>query len=122
MSIPFTQFLMPDGRRTKVTIKRSHEIEEMAHKIIATGYSFEIEMCSDYKTISMEIINSKERVLAGELCPNGPTQGGRLGVPESVDKMVRDAFPKIPKRFRDMEIVIPTDDPLALFDDKDAPF
>ena len=97
MSIPFTQYLMPDGRAKDETIDRPAEIEIMAHKIIKAGYRFEIEMLSDFKTISMECIHPKtERVLAGELCHNGPTDGKKCGVPESVDKMVRDAFAQLP--------------------------
>lgn len=84
---------MPDGRLQKVTIKRPVEIEEKAQVIISAGYSFEIEMLSDYSTISMEVCDPvTEEVLSGAICHNGPTEDGKLGVPESVDKIVREAF------------------------------
>ena len=107
MSIPFTQFLMPDGRQEQVKINRPADIETMAHKVIRAGYAFEIEMLGDYATISMEVINKRERVLSSALCHNGPTEPNKLGVPDSVDKIVREAFAKIPKRFQIMAIEIP---------------
>jgi hypothetical protein len=94
MSIPFTQFLMPDGRKSQVTIDRSAEIEATAKTIIAKGYTFEIEVLMT-GVISMEVIlrhqpgsKKDDCVIASELCHNGPTKGDRLGVPESVDKLV----------------------------------
>lgn len=90
MSIPFTQFLMPDGRRDQVTIQRPAEIEEQAHAIIARGFGFEIEILTTGQ-ISMEICSPETAkkdavVLTHEICRNGPE------VLESVDKMVREAF------------------------------
>jgi hypothetical protein len=109
MSIPFTHYYMPDGRRKEETIDRPKEIELMAHRIIKAGFCFEIELLMDYKTVSLECCNPKtERVLSGALCHNGPTTGDQLGVPHSVDKIIREAFAKIPKRFQTMAVKIPS--------------
>jgi hypothetical protein len=88
--IPFTQFLMPDGRKTTVTIERPREIEEFAKAIMRRGYRFEIEMLSTGE-VSMEIVRDVpdpdvDDLLANEICPNGPP------VPEHVDKMIREAL------------------------------
>jgi hypothetical protein len=114
MSIPFTHFYMPDGRRKEEAIDRPQEIELMAHRIIKAGFCFEIELLMDYKTVSLECCNPKtERVLSGALCHNGPAEDKRLGVPDSVDKIIREAFAKIPKRFQTMAVEIPKTAPLA---------
>lgn len=105
--IPFTQFMMPDGRRADVTIQRQPEIELMAHRIIAAGYTFEIEMLSDYATVSVEIINNKERVIGSDICPNGPP------VPIMIDRLIQNAFSKIPKKFQKMKINLPKEPVMA---------
>jgi hypothetical protein len=95
MSIPFTQYLRPDGRKRPVLIERPAEIEALAKAIIDAGYRFEIEELTTGEA-SMEILKDVpdpdiNDSLAMEICPNGPTVGDVLGVPESVDKMIRDA-------------------------------
>ena len=82
MSIPFTQYLMPDGRRSQVLIDRSPEIEARARRIIDLGYRFEIEMLSDYASIHMTITNDEHGDVASEIVTNGPA------VPEAVDRMI----------------------------------
>lgn len=89
MSIPFTQFLMPDGRSRNVNIKRPAEIEAQAKKIIEAGHRFEIEVLGTGE-ISMEIVRDVpdpdiSDSIAMEICPNGPE------VPTCVDKMIADA-------------------------------
>lgn len=81
--IPFTQFLMPNGRREAVWINRPAEIEEKAQAIISAGYVFECEMLSDYQTVSLTIGDPKEEMdLEIEVVPNGPR------VPEAIDRMI----------------------------------
>jgi ribosomal protein S8 len=84
----FTQFMMPNGRQEKTSITRSNEIEAMAKTLVDAGYVFEIEMLSDYRTISMEVVNkaNPEEVIASKLVENGPR------VPEAVDDMVKKAI------------------------------
>ena len=81
MSIPFTQFLLPDGRQGKITIDRPAEVEKMAEAVIASGLRFEVEMLSDYKTVSLTAGDPVEEIdHFMELAPNG------LKILDAVDK------------------------------------
>ena len=87
MSIPFTQFLMPNGRRQEITVDRPAEVEKMAEAVIASGLRFEAEMLSDYQTVSLTAGDPAEGIdHFMELAPNGPK------VLDAVDKLVRAAF------------------------------
>ncbi len=87
MSIPFTQYIMPSGRKEPVTIERPADIEEKAHEIIRKGYVFECEMLSDMNSISLTITDPTEGDMDGEVVPNGP------GVPDAIDRMVTRFHP-----------------------------
>ena len=82
--IPFTQFKLPDGHQVEVSIERPQPVEQAAKALIEAGCRFEIEVLMTGE-INMEVQNG-DRLLAGELCANGPT------VPEAVDRMVTNAF------------------------------
>lgn len=84
MSIPFTQFLRPDGRQRPASIDRPTGIETMARQLIMLGWAFEIEELVTGQ-VSMEIV-SGEDVIASRLCPNGPA------VPKAVDEMAEEAY------------------------------
>lgn len=103
MSIPFTQYLMPDGRTRPMTIDRPAEIERKARDLIEAGYRFEIEVLMT-EEISMEIVKDVpdpdiNDSLGIEVCFNGPSQetskGTRLGVPEALDKLVTAAWAQL---------------------------
>jgi hypothetical protein len=79
--IPFTQYLMPNGRKTLVTIDRPDEIAAKAQAIMNHGYRFECEMLSDYSTVSLTIANDDDDHEI-EVCPNGPE------VPKRIDAMI----------------------------------
>ena len=79
--IPFTQFLMPQGRPSLVWITRPSEIEAKAKAIMAAGFRFECEMLSDYCTISFTITKDGTDY-AIQLCANGPA------VPEAVECLI----------------------------------
>lgn len=84
--IPFTQYLLPDGRRQTITIERSPEIEAKAATIIAAGLRFETEVLSDGATVSLTVSDPvEEEDVAIELVPNGP------GIPDAVDRLVEAA-------------------------------
>jgi hypothetical protein len=68
--IPFTQFLMPDGRPSRVTIDRPDEISAKAHALIERGFRFECEMLPT-REISFTITND-DGDHAIEVCNNGP--------------------------------------------------
>lgn len=82
--IPFTQFLMPDGRKRDEAISRPAHIEAMAKELLNRGCNFEIEMLSTGE-ISLEVMRGEES-LAHELCSNGPA------VPIAADSIVTQAF------------------------------
>ena len=75
MSIPFTQYLMPDGRQKEVTIDMPANVEQAARALIEKGCHFDIEMLSTGlismtcekgdDLISMEVCPNDERVVAG---------------------------------------------------------
>lgn len=80
--IPFTQFLLPNGRRRQVQFQtESKEVADTALQLIEQGVSFEIEILRTGE-ISMETIYEDEPV-ANDLCSNGPA------VVEAVEKLVR---------------------------------
>lgn len=79
--IPFTQYLLPDGRPVPVSIDRPQEVADLAQQIMARGYRFECEMLSDYRTVSLTITNDGGDA-DGVVCFNGAP------VPEKIDAMV----------------------------------
>lgn len=86
--IEFTQYLLPNRQSTRVTIDRPQAIAVMAGKIRDRGYRFEIEMLSDYRTISMTITDD-ECDHDIEVVPNGPE------VPMAVDRMIERFHAKL---------------------------
>lgn len=87
MSVPFTQFLRPDGRQQSVTIDRPTEVVEAAQQLIARGCRFEIELLRTGE-VSMECcrtVDGETQTLAMEIVANGPP------VCDAVDRLVRDA-------------------------------
>ena len=84
--IEFTQFLMPNGRRTTVWIERPDDIVNKAREIRAAGFRFETEMLGDYQTISLTIAKD-DGDYAIKVVPNGPR------VPEAIDRMISDFNP-----------------------------
>lgn len=87
MSVPFVQYLRPNGQRVDVEITRSDRIELMARAVLQRGYAFELEELRD-GTISMTVENIFQRSegpIAAEFCSNGPA------VLASVDALVEAA-------------------------------
>lgn len=87
MSIPFTQYLMPDGRTQVVTVDRPPEIEQLARRLILLGLRFEMEMLSDYRTVSLTLCDptgdeGEPKDVDIELCKNGP------GIPDAIDRLI----------------------------------
>lgn len=95
--IPFTQFLMPNGRREPVEIDRPAEVAAKARRLISLGCHFDIEMLSTGQ-ISMTCEDDRwedDPVLAHEICPNGPE------VPIAVDRLVATAAEAFTTRLQD---------------------
>lgn len=83
--IPFTQYLLPTGRKRAIEIERSAETEAAAKRFIAAGGWFEVEMLSDMKTVSLtagHLIEDEPQDVACELCENGPE------IANAVDRLV----------------------------------
>jgi hypothetical protein len=88
MSIPFTQYLRPDGRKRAVEIEMPEPIEALAQIFINHGGRFE---CEHLRTghVSFAAVHEVDGVdedIAIELCPNGPD------VPFAVELLVRKAI------------------------------
>lgn len=81
MTIPFTQYLRPDGRKRPVDIERSPEIEAIAQRFIESGGKYE---CEELRTghASLTAVKYGDDV-AIELTMNGPL------VPDAVDRLVK---------------------------------
>lgn len=87
--IPFTQYLLPDGRQREVFIDRPEKIEAQAQLIIKRGLRFECEMLTDGE-VSLTIHDPKKgEDIAIEIVPNGTE------VPKAVDRLVeRNSIPE----------------------------
>ena len=106
MSIPFTQFLMPDGRARPVLFNGcTRETEAKAKFLIEHGYCFEIEMLSDFATVSAEVVHrfkhpdladEDPEVIAGTITRNGPasTTGINEMVTQAYD-LVKTKYPEL---------------------------
>ena len=82
---------MPHGRTKPISIEVDNVTYEKYEQLKAYGASFEIEMLSDYATISATIEkenNGNVDILASFLKPNGPE------IRDAIVYLVRDAFEK----------------------------
>ena len=85
MDIPFTQFLLPEGRQKPIVIDRPKEISDMAVDVLSTGGRFTAEIL-----VTGLISLAYEKEIDGEIedvdidvIPNGPE------VPLAVDRLVK---------------------------------
>ena len=78
--IPFTQYLLPNGRRQQTQIFRPKEITDKAESIIEAGYRFESEVLTTDE-VSLTIVG-KNADLEIEVCHNGPQ------VLDAIDRMI----------------------------------
>ncbi len=89
MAIPFTQFLLPHGRRTPVTFDASPDLEALAAELLAAGYRFEVEVLRTghvhLDCCGPSLDGEGDGPIALEVCPNGPP------VVAAVEHVVRDA-------------------------------
>jgi len=81
-AIPFTQYLLPHGRKVEVSIERPKDVYDKAMDIIKTGHRFEVEILIT-GLVHMTITNDDDdQDQDGEIVNNGPE------VPTAVDKMI----------------------------------
>jgi len=88
MEIPFTQFLMPDGRQRPMIIDRPDDIGEKAKQLLESGCRLEIEMLQTGEismTVERDRSDGEIDLLAQEICSNGPA------LPIAIDKLISEA-------------------------------
>lgn len=104
MSIPFTQYLTPDGRTRPVVFDASSDVEKRAHALIAQGCHFDIEMLrtgevsmtceKDEDCLSIEVCDNDKSVLAAvEKIINGAEIYLRAASVCAADEEVDHGFP-----------------------------
>lgn len=84
MSIPFTQYILPSGRKSETAIERPAEIEAIADKFISAGGRYECEILTTGE-VSLTAVFEDDDVEI-EVCDNGPA------VRDAVDALVRRSF------------------------------
>jgi len=87
MPIPFTQYLLPHGRRREETTERPAEIEALAQAFIDSGGAFECEVLTTghVSLTAVHELDGERQDIAIRVCANGPV------VLEKVDELVREA-------------------------------
>ena len=93
--IPFTQFLMPDGRIRDGGFKRSAEIEKMAAEVLDTGGRFTSEMLSTGEISIAYEKQGEDQDVEVDVVKNGPEvlDAYRADKPPARVKMHRLAKP-----------------------------
>ncbi len=81
VSIPFTQYLRPNGETRNESIERSVEIEKIALEAYEKGVRYEAEVLRTGE-VSLTAMFEGDAV-AHEVVPNGP------GVLDAVDRLVK---------------------------------
>lgn len=72
MDIPFTQYVLPDGRAKTVSIKApTDDVARRAKSIIERGFRFECEILGT-GDVSLTVTDPDEGDMDIELCRNGP--------------------------------------------------
>jgi len=94
MSIPFTQYLRPNGRRRDVEIDMPQEVEDLAKSFIAAGGRYECEeLTTGHASLTAVYeVDGEDQDIAIEVCPNGPE------VPPRVEKLVRTSILRLKER------------------------
>ena len=82
--IELTQYLMPDGRTTKVHFEGSDELAAMVHELAGKGLALECEVLQT-REVSVTMASEDEDV-GIVVVPNGP------GVAEAAEGMIREVY------------------------------
>jgi len=85
MTIPFTQYLLPDGRQRTEEFDTTPEVEAIARRFIASGGRYECEILTtgEVSLTAVKAVNDEDQDVEIVLCANGP------GVGAHVDELVR---------------------------------
>jgi hypothetical protein len=91
MGIPFTQYLLPNGRKRQEKIDRSPEIEELAERFIKAGGRYECEILTTghVSITAVYVVDEEEQDIVIKVCQNGSE------VPDAVDYVVRESVKRI---------------------------
>jgi hypothetical protein len=86
VSIPFTQYMRPDGRKVKVSIERPAEIEALAKRFIEAGGWFDAEhLTTGHVSLTAGfVIDDESDEIAIRVVENGQSVLG------AVDELVRE--------------------------------
>ncbi len=87
MSIPFTQYLRPDGRKRATAIDMPADVEALAHAFIERSGWFEVEELTtgDASLTACHLVDGEPQDIAIRVVENGPP------VVSAVDALVREA-------------------------------
>lgn len=91
MSIPFTQYLMPDGHKSPVTIDMPEETEALSRHAITAGGYFECEVLPTYEVALYAYGpgDQDESLISMEVVTNGPP------VVDAVERIVKAAHARL---------------------------
>ena len=88
-TIPFTQYLKPDGRKQAVEFDVTTEMGEKAQVIIEYGWRFEVEELTTMEA-SLTVFDPEDEVdVSIEVVQNGPP------VVPAVDRLILDAYQQL---------------------------
>ncbi len=90
-SIPFTQFVRPDGRRRDIEITRPAEMVARARALIEKGLAFEAEVLTTGEVSLTVADHENEEDIAIEITPNGH-------ICEAVDRLIESAEARVSSR------------------------
>lgn len=95
MSIPFTQYLRPSGRRRAIEIERDSVVEALAYTFIDAGGKYEAEelMSGMVSLTACMVVDEEWQDVEIEICTNGPAIEG--AVDELVARSVTHIKPKM---------------------------
>lgn len=88
MTIPFTQYLLPNGRKQQIKIERPADIEKIAHAFIASGGRYEAEILTtgQISLTAVKKVRGEEGDVAIVVGPNKPGENMLL-----VDRLVHES-------------------------------
>jgi hypothetical protein len=93
MAIPFTQYLLPDGRKKSISIDRPDAIEAIAEQFIAAGGWYEAEiLTTGHVSLTAGLtVDDEPQDIAFQIIEIGP------GMADAVDKLVHASIAYLSK-------------------------
>lgn len=84
--IPFTQYVLPDGRQRSISIERPANVADLATRFIERGGRFEAEVLTtnEVSLTAVKDVDGEPEDIAIRICANGP------GIEDAVDSLVRE--------------------------------